>query len=114
MTRNGCPETVSKIFALILSLCKNLIVLNFCDMFPIREHSASLFYLLRKNYMSSLTKLKIKVGIFTDCLYLLDGPLVCLSTLIIDVSYIYHPSLLGDIDPTVSIISMSMLRGKQR
>ncbi|CAF4609111.1 unnamed protein product, partial [Rotaria socialis] len=33
-----------------------------------------------------------------DCLYLLDGPLVCLSTLIVNVEQISH--LLPDIDPT--------------
>ncbi len=96
-------DTGSKIFALILSLCKKLIFLNFCDMFPTRVYSVPLFYLQQKNCMpSSLTKLKIKVSILTDCLYLLDGPLVCLSTLIINVSQIFQP--LPHIDPTVSVI----------
>ncbi|CAF3480625.1 unnamed protein product, partial [Rotaria sp. Silwood2] len=38
----------------------------------------------------TLTKLKIDVPILTDCLYLLDGPFVCLSTLIINIESIYH------------------------
>jgi len=83
-------------------------------MFPTRVYSAPLFYLQQKNCMpSSLTKLKIKVSILTDCLYLLDGPLVFLSTLIIDVFHIYHPALLGDIDSPVSITSTIMLREKK-
>jgi len=44
--------TVAKIFELILSLCKNLIVFNFSDMFPIRTYQTPVF-LLSPNYMSS-------------------------------------------------------------
>ncbi len=47
-------------------------------------------------------KLKITVKTLTDCLYLLDGRLDCLSTLIINVLDAVHP--FGYIDPTVSII----------
>jgi len=112
MTINRCSKTASKIFELILSLFKNLIVLNFYDVFPIREYSAPLYYLNRKSYVpSTLIKLKINVEMLTDCLYLLDGPLVCLSTLIINVSQIYHPY--ENIDPTVNIISMIMCREKK-
>lgn len=97
-------KTVSKIFELILSLCKNLIVLNFCDMFPTRKRLVQTLYILHNNYtLSALTKLKINTLSLTDCLCLLDGPLVCLSTLIINVLCIYHPDLLEPIDPTVSI-----------
>jgi hypothetical protein len=71
-------------------------------MSPKRKYSAPLYYLLWKNDISStLIKLKINVETFADCLYLLDGPLICLSTLIINVSSIFDPLL--DIDPTVSI-----------
>ncbi|CAF1087004.1 unnamed protein product [Rotaria sordida] len=75
--------TVSKIFELIVSLCKNLTVLNFCDMFRTRTYETRVFY-RSSNYMSStLIKLKIHVLRFADCLYLLDGRLDSLSTLII-------------------------------
>jgi hypothetical protein len=72
-------------------------------MCPTRKYSAPLFYLLWKKYRpSTLIKLKINVEGLVDCLYLLDGPLVCLSTLIINVSQIFQPS--PHIDPTVSVI----------
>ncbi|CAF1339688.1 unnamed protein product [Rotaria sordida] len=80
--------TVSKIFELIVSLCKNLTVLNFCDMFHTRTYETSVFY-RSSNYMSStLIKLKINVPSLDHCLYLLDGRLDSLSTLIINVEYI--------------------------
>ncbi|CAF1035892.1 unnamed protein product [Adineta steineri] len=94
-------ETMSKIFQLILSLCKNLISLNFCDMYLTRTCCSGLPYLLQNNYMpSSLNKLKINLPVLTYCLYLLDGPLVSLSTLIINVFSIFHPEMLEPIDPT--------------
>ncbi|CAF5184012.1 unnamed protein product, partial [Rotaria magnacalcarata] len=100
-TREQSSITVSKIFELIVSLCKNLAVLNFCDMFPTRKRVIQTLYMLRGNYTpSALTKLKINVPSLTDCLCLLDGPLVCLSTLIINVLCIYHPDILEAIDPT--------------
>jgi hypothetical protein len=49
---------------------------------------------------SSLTKLVITVYNFDDCLYLLDGRLKHLSTLIIDIKKLRNP--LPDIDNTVS------------
>ncbi|CAF3052962.1 unnamed protein product [Rotaria sp. Silwood2] len=98
-TEKICSKTSSKIFALILSLCKKLIVLNFCDMFPTQKYWGTCFYLLWKSYRpSTLVKLKINVATLTDCLYLLDGPLVCLSTLIINVRDTFHP--FEEIDPT--------------
>src|SRR4051812_13930106 len=36
-TEEQISISVSKIFELILSLCRNLIVLNFCDIFPTRK-----------------------------------------------------------------------------
>ncbi|CAF3206673.1 unnamed protein product [Rotaria sp. Silwood2] len=98
-TIEHCSEIGSKIFTLILSLCKNLIVLNFCHMFPTRNYFPPLFYLLWENCIpSNLIKLKINVSTLVDCLYLLDGPLVCLSTLIINVSSTFCP--LEYINPT--------------
>ncbi|CAF3388858.1 unnamed protein product [Rotaria sp. Silwood2] len=86
--------TVSKIFELIVSLCKNLTVLNFCDMFHTRTYETSVFY-RSSNYMSStLIKLKIHVLSLDDCLYLLDGRLDSLSTLIINVEHIFDPKKL--------------------
>ncbi len=100
-------RTNANVFALILSLCKNLTVLNFCDMFPTRKCETHVFYLPSTSYMSStLIKLKINVTTFIDCLYLLDGRLDSLSTLIINVGQIFDPIL--DIGSKVSIISMIM------
>ncbi|CAF1037544.1 unnamed protein product [Adineta steineri] len=101
MPEGSDSETISKIFQLILSLCKNLISLNFCDMYPTRSCFNHLHYLFQESYMpSSLNKLKINLPVLTYCLYLLDGPLVSLSTLIINVSSIFHPEMLEPIDPT--------------
>ncbi|CAF5048599.1 unnamed protein product, partial [Rotaria sp. Silwood1] len=76
------PETLSIMFALILSLCKRLIKTSFCQL-----HNRSTFCtydLSSTNIKSStLTELKIQVETFDDCLYLLDERFNCLSTLII-------------------------------
>lgn len=94
-------RTVAKIFVLIGSLCKKLIVLNFCDIFPTRQFESPLYHQLWENHIpSTLTKLKVNVTMLVDCLCLLDGALVCLSTLIITVGQIYYPFEV--IDPTVS------------
>jgi hypothetical protein len=53
---------------------------------------------------STLIKLKIKVTNFADCLYLLDGRLDSLSTLIIYVGKIFDPR--KDIGSKVSRILM--------
>ena len=82
-------ETGSNIFALILSLCPKLVVLNFCDMFPTRSYSPPLFYLLRKGCTpSTLTKLIINMASLIDCFYLLDGRLKQLNTFIVQIQYI--------------------------
>ncbi|CAF3336829.1 unnamed protein product [Rotaria socialis] len=89
-----CSITVSKSFELILCLCKKLIVLNFCDMFPTRTYETPMFYLLSTTHMSStLIKLKINVASLVDCLCLLDGRLEFLSTLIINIGQIFDPIL---------------------
>jgi hypothetical protein len=103
-----CSETVAKIFALILSLCKQLTVLNFGDMFTRRKCATPVFYIGNPiNMSSTLMKLKISVVNFADCLFLLDGRFECLSTLIIDVSSISDG--IGGIGGRVSRVLMIML-----
>ena len=95
-------RTLSKMFGLILSLCERLTVLNFCDVFLTRNWLISVFDLPSESYMSStLIKLNINVATFADCLYLLDGRLDSLSTLIINVERIFNP--IKDIGSRVSI-----------
>ena len=98
---------VAEIFQLILSLCERLIDLNFCNMFLENKCSTSVHLLPDGERMSStLRKLKINVESFVDCLYLLDGRLDCLSTLIIHVNEIFDP--IADTDERVSRSSMIM------
>jgi hypothetical protein len=86
-------KVVSKIFRLILSGCKRLISLNFCQLFFDRKTPICISNLPSTSYTSStLTKLKVNFFTFHDCLYLLDGNLKCLSTLIIHVEQI-SPSI---------------------
>jgi hypothetical protein len=102
-TEEQISISVSKIFELILSLCRNLIVLNFCGIFPTRKCLVQTLFILRQTCTpSTITKLKINVPCLTDCLCLLDGPFVSLLTLDINVQCIYHPDLLEAIDPRVS------------
>jgi hypothetical protein len=56
---------------------------------------------------TTLTKLKINVEAFGDCLYLLDGRFTSLSTLLIHVQDI--TSAISIINNTVSIISIIVL-----
>ncbi|CAF2931502.1 unnamed protein product [Rotaria sp. Silwood2] len=100
------PETVSTVFALILSLCKQLIKLDFCQF----DHRSTIcrFDFSTNCKSSSLTTLKIHVKTFDDCLYLLDERLNCLSTLIIHVDEIAYT--LETIDNTVSIMSTIVIR----
>lgn len=108
-TAEKCSIDAAKIFSSILSLCKRLIVFNFCDIFPTRKCWAILFHLPTPSYMSStLVKLKINVTSFFDCLYLLDGHFDSLSTLIINVADIYNPVI--DLGRSVSINSMIISR----
>jgi hypothetical protein len=90
-------------FVLILSLCKNLIALNFCDMFLTRPCQSLIFHVISNiSIPSTLMKLKINGVSLIDCLYILDGPFVCLSTLIINIGQVYR--IYQPIDPTVSIL----------
>ncbi len=106
-----CSKTVANIFQLILSLCKQLIVLNFGDIFTTRKCETPVFYIAPINISSSLMKLKINVMNFADCHFLLDGRLECLSILIINVFSISDE--IGDISGRVSRISMIMLTQKK-
>jgi hypothetical protein len=102
------PETLSNIFGLILNLCKRLISINFCQLHYRRTICT---FDLSMNCMSStLTKLKINVKTFDDCLYLLDGRLDTLSKLIIHVKRISHTSRI--IDNTVSVITNCLVLQK--
>jgi hypothetical protein len=85
--------TGGDIFILILSLCKRLTHLNFCESYHYRRLPIFKIYdPTSPSCMSStLTNLKIRVLSFNDCLYLLDGRLDCLSTLIIHVEKILGP-----------------------
>ena len=95
-TENACDsETVSNTFALVLSLCERLIELDLSEGFFRKElRGPSVCIMHHKNLFSStLTKLKINVATLVDCLLLLDGRLDSLSTLIINVAYIFDPTI---------------------
>ncbi|CAF1370316.1 unnamed protein product [Rotaria sordida] len=86
--------SLSEKFALILSLSKRLTSLNFCQLFHYR--TLSVWFVTRPSKIcmsSTLTKLKIEIKTFRDCLCLLDGCLDCLSRLIINVQHICVMSL---------------------
>lgn len=76
-------------------------VLNFCNMSPTRQYSSVIFLDLSKDLSSTLVKLKIKVVNLIDCVCLLDGSLICLTTLIVNVSQIFEPY--PTIDPNVNV-----------
>lgn len=76
-------EILSTIFGLILNLCQKLIYLNFCDFY--RQCTEISILNTSINMSSTLTTLKVLVRTFDDYLYLLDGHLTSLSTLIIHV-----------------------------
>ncbi|CAF3733526.1 unnamed protein product, partial [Rotaria sordida] len=90
------PENLSTMFVFILSLCKQLIKLDFCQF----DHRSTFctFDLSTNCKSSTLTTLKIDVETFDDCLYLLDGRFNCLSTMIVHVGEITHT--LATIDNT--------------
>jgi len=101
-------KTVVNIIALILSLCKQLTVLNFCDMFIKRKWNFPAFFLPSEiSRSSTLTKLKVNVVYFGDCLLLLDGRFQNLSTLIINVTYVREQ--LPEENIEVSLIFMIIL-----
>ncbi|CAF4454471.1 unnamed protein product, partial [Rotaria socialis] len=90
-------------FALILSISKCLIDLTFTERIQI-----SFSNLPSASCVSStLTKLKINVSTFDDCLYLLDGRLQHLSILIIDIDEISDSS--SNIDNTKNLPKLKCL-----
>ncbi|CAM4895206.1 unnamed protein product [Rotaria socialis] len=94
------PETLAMIFALILSLCNQIVAVNFCYFF--HRSMICTFELSSTDCVSStLTSLKINVKTFDDCLYLLDGRLNYLLTLFIDVKEIVYT--LGAVDNTKKV-----------
>ncbi|CAF1680248.1 unnamed protein product, partial [Adineta ricciae] len=89
-SKESLSDTVRKIFALIISHCTQLTDLNFCYMFTLGQSEALVYTIPREsNISSSLTKLKISVPTFIDCVYLLDGRFECLSTYIVKVGHIF-------------------------
>lgn len=82
----------SKTFALIFSSCPRLLDLEF-DQYIVDFFSVdSSFCLFHSTFHSAtLTRLKVTVGSFIDCLLLLDGRCESLSTLIIHVNDIFDP-----------------------
>lgn len=96
-------KVAANIFVLILSLCKKLIELNFCDLFFERKHWSLFSRLPATGFASStLVKLRVNVYCFTECLFLLDAHLESLATLIIHVEGILPPPFTQGIDNTVS------------
>ncbi|CAF1236036.1 unnamed protein product [Adineta ricciae] len=84
-------EIRSEIFNTILSICKRLINLNFCQLYRYRYLSTIIDCYPRKGCISStLTKLKISVESLEDYLTVLNGDLYCLSTLIINIKHIRY------------------------
>ncbi|CAM4986087.1 unnamed protein product [Rotaria socialis] len=82
-------KILSSIFALILFKCQRLINLNICQLFCDRKAPIRISKFPSTSCTSStLIKVKVNVATFDDCLYLLDGRLEHLSTLIIDVKKI--------------------------
>ncbi|CAF1190786.1 unnamed protein product [Adineta steineri] len=82
-------EFSSDIFLLILSLCRRLIKLNFCQVFSYRNSFISTCNLPTTSCRrSTLIELKINVATFNDCLFLLDGRFDSLSKLTINVKKI--------------------------
>jgi hypothetical protein len=78
-------------FVLILSLCKRLIKLNFCQLFSYRNLSIRIYKEPTTSYISpTLTELKINVTTLSDIFYLLDGNFDSLSKLIINVKKFKH------------------------
>jgi hypothetical protein len=75
-------------------------------MFITRKCEVPVYYIRSSiNMSSTLVKLKINVTNFADCLFLLDGRLESLSTLIINVNQIFE---MPDLGGTVSINLMNI------
>jgi hypothetical protein len=73
------------LFSFLLIRAKRLTDFTFAN----RLVKDSRFYSpMERGFSSTLTKLTIKVTTFDDCLYLLDGRFIRLSTLVIDIEKI--------------------------
>ncbi|CAF4791928.1 unnamed protein product [Rotaria socialis] len=90
-------------FALILSISKCLIDLTFTERIRISFSNLP----STSCVFSTLTKLKINVNTFDDCLYLLDRCLQHLSILIIDIAEISDSS--SNIDNTKNLPKLKCL-----
>ena len=79
-------------FALILSSCPTLLELEFAQyIWGFCAVKTRICFLFNTFQSATLTRLKLTVGGFIDCLLLLDGRCESLSTLIIHVEDIYDP-----------------------
>jgi hypothetical protein len=86
--------------------------LNFCDMFRERNFVVSLTDISWNHcILSTLIKLRINLSTLADCLHLLDGSFVCLSTLIITVTFTFHTTEYKN--PTVSIYNNNHIYTKK-
>ena len=86
-------EDEANAFESILSSGKRLIDLSYSEQLSCQRKSIPTLNLISAECMSvTLSKLKIEVNTFDDCLTLLDGRLPSLSTLIIKI-YQIQPSL---------------------
>ncbi|CAF1364261.1 unnamed protein product [Rotaria sordida] len=102
---------VSDLFSLILFLAKHLTDLTINQSLCDRNLMNSTFNGILMNHVSlTLTKLKINVNTFDDCLYILNGYLICLSTLIININRIGNPSLnINDIAQLSKLKCLSLI-----
>ncbi|CAF3983473.1 unnamed protein product [Rotaria sordida] len=73
------------LFTLILFLCKHLTDLTISQWFRSSLTDSTFNLTLMCPGSLTLTKMKINVNTFDDCLYILNGYFECLSTLIIDI-----------------------------
>ena len=105
---HSCADILTNIFGLIMSLCRRLTVLNYCYVFPTRECFTPLFLRSQGELFSSLTKLKINVEHYFDCLFILDGRFQCLSTLILQMRQIFPAPI--DISKEVSVFPVLCIR----
>lgn len=95
-------KILSQTFASILSLCDQLHELEFKEYISETMSFIPQLNFFKINFLSTtLTKLKLTVACYYDCLYLLDGRLESLSVLIINVGDIFDPVL--DIGHKVTI-----------
>ena len=106
-TTTLCWRMIAEIFALILSLCERLFVLNLGDVLSTRKYGTSRFYVqLQNDISSSLIELKINADRVLDCFQLLDGRLDSLSSLTLNVTKINDSGrrIFGTVSTTFMIV----------